>query len=448
MKRTLLTIALFSIFLTSYAQENAIGRRWSLKECMLYALENSPKKDIQESRNDSRRIDQREATLDFLPSVSGGSSAYTSFGRSLDPETNIYTNTTSFNNSYNLSAQMTIFNGFSVVNNYRISKISRLSGVEESKQLENDICLNIIQAYYNLLYMQGMVKITGEQLEESLQNLKQTKVMAELGLKSQTDLLQVEALVASNDYNHIRQQNSYEQALITLKEIMFYPTDEELVIEELNSDTPVVVDGVSSEELREIAMQHLPKIKLADNSVRNAQLNLQTARFRILPSIYAYGGYSTGYISIPGSATAPTPFWDQLKNRQGQYVQISLNIPIFSSLARHNSVAKRKNELNIAEREREQTIKEVENEVQRAVQDMNGAYKEFIQADKRFEAQYAAHKANQRRYEEGLISVLDLQNSSNQFLLSQAEKLNSAFTYMLKKRVVDYYKGTPYLLQN
>ena len=448
MKKIVSIVALLSLCMGSIAQERAeTGKRWSLKECMIYALENSPRMDIQSSKNDIRRVDQREASLNFLPSISGSSYASTSFGRSIDPETNTYTNTTSFNNSYSIGAEITLFNGFFIVNNYRISKISRLNGVEESRQLENDLCLNIIQAYYNLLYAQGMAEAAGEQLSQSKESLRQTTIQEELGIKSHTDLLQIEASVASDDFNYIRQTNIYEQALITLKEIMFFPSDQELIVDEITPEIILNMEGISTSELYEIAMSHLPKIRLAENSVRSAQLELQTSKFKLLPNLYAAGGYSTGYISLIGANTPPTPFWDQLKNRQGQYVQVGISIPIFNSLSRQNTIARRRNNLNIAENEKKQIIKEVESEVQRAIQDMDGAHKEFVQADKRFSAQQAAHKANQKRYEEGLISVLELQTSSNQYLISQAERLNSAFTYLLKKRVVEYYKGTPYLLQ-
>ena len=53
-----------------------------------------------------------------------------------------------------------------------------------------------------------------------------------------------------------------------------------------------------------------------------------------------------------------------------------------------------------------------------------------------------------RKYEEGLASVIDLQTSSNQLLVAKAAKLNALLQYLIKKRVVDYYKGTPYLEQD
>ncbi len=124
-----------------------------------------------------------------------------------------------------------------------------------------------------------------------------------------------------------------------------------------------------------------------------------------------------------------------------------MSIPLFGRLNRQSAVGRMRNALHIAEAQRDKKLKEIESEIARAVQDMEGSAKEFIQADKRVAAQDMAHKANQRKYEEGLLSVLELQTSSNQALAAKAERLNSALTYLIKKRIVGYYQGTSYINQ-
>ena len=114
---------------------------WSLHDCMRYAVANSPKMRVQQATNDDRRIDRREAAFGFLPTISAGTSGSFSFGRGIDPETNVYTNTTTFSNSYSLSAEMDIFNGFSAVNSLRIAKTALLLGIEEEQVTKDDICL-------------------------------------------------------------------------------------------------------------------------------------------------------------------------------------------------------------------------------------------------------------------------------------------------------------------
>ena len=115
--------------------------RMSLKECMEYAISNSTKIRIQQADNDDARIARRDAILSaFTPTIEGAISAYSNFGRSVDPETNTYISTTSFNNGYSLSAGINLFNGFQAVNNMKISKTAVMMGVEREKQLQETTC--------------------------------------------------------------------------------------------------------------------------------------------------------------------------------------------------------------------------------------------------------------------------------------------------------------------
>ena len=130
------------------------------------------------------------------------------------------------------------------------------------------------------------------------------------------------------------------------------------------------------------------------------------------------------------------------------YKRQGLNIPIFKNYSQQITIAKQRNLIKISDQEQKQTLHEIESEIQRAVQDMEGTAKEYIQCTKQVIAQEMAYKAMRRKYEEGLASVIDLQTSSNQLLVAKAAKLNALLQYLIKKRVVDYYKGTPYLEQD
>ncbi len=447
MRRILLTITffIFTNALRSGAQELQV---WTLRDCMIYAIENSPETKIQELTNDNRRLDHRDAYLEFVPSVNGNINAYTSFGRSIDPETNTYSNVNSFSNSYAIYSNYTIFNGFTVVDKYKVTRIARLSGIEEARQVEDNLCLTIMQSYYNVLYRKGMVQLCREQLMESQTTLKNTRVLEELGLKSYADVLQVEAQVAANDYNLVREQNMMESEFISLKEKMFFPSDRELVIDTTFSQIADPFAGsVTAGDIYLSALEFLPAVKISAFDVKTAGIKLHNAKWSLLPNIFSEAGYSTGYISTLGQAANADPFLSQMKNRQGEYVQVGMSIPLFGRLNRQSAVGRMRNALHIAEAQRDKKLKEIESEIARAVQDMEGSAKEFIQADKRVAAQDMAHKANQRKYEEGLLSVLELQTSSNQALAAKAERLNSALTYLIKKRIVGYYQGTSYINQ-
>ena len=124
-----------------------------LKACMRYAVEHSSKVRIQEANNRDAQIDRRDAILNaFTPEVSGSTSAYYNFGRSIDPETNTYSLVTSFHNGYSLSGGIVLFNGFQAVNNLKITKTAQQMGLTKAQQVEDQICLATMEAYCNVLY--------------------------------------------------------------------------------------------------------------------------------------------------------------------------------------------------------------------------------------------------------------------------------------------------------
>ena len=398
---------------------------------MQYAVAHSPEMRLQQATNDDRRIDRREAAFGFLPTISAGTSGSFNFGRGIDPETNVYTNTTTFSNSYSLSADLDLFNGFSAVNSFRIAKTAVLLGVEEEQIKKDEICLSVIQAYYNVLYYRGMVDLAREQLEESRKTLEQAKTQAELGLKSYADVLQIESDVAAKDFNLTQQENTLEQGILTLKTAMYYPFEEH----EGNADS-----------IAAAARNYLPAFKAEDLKVRSAEFDLKTAKWSLVPYLYAQGGYNTGYV-FDRSYAVNDPFWTQMNEKQGQYVGIGISIPIFNGLYKYNQIARKRNALATAEANRDIKYQQVEGEIRRAVQDMRGAAKQFISADKKVNALVLSHEANSRKYEEGLMTVIELQTSSNSLLEARAERLNQGLQYLLKERVVMYYKGITYLDQ-
>ena len=107
----------------------------TLKECMAYAISNSTKIRIQQAAIGDAQIDRRDAALRlFTPSINANTYAYYNFGRSIDPQTNTYFNTTSFHNNYGVSAGYDLFDGFQAVNNYKISKTGMLIADSQEKQ--------------------------------------------------------------------------------------------------------------------------------------------------------------------------------------------------------------------------------------------------------------------------------------------------------------------------
>ena len=433
------------------------NRSYSLRDCMEYAIAHSAKMEIQHANNDDARIARREAILRaFTPIIQGSTYASLNFGRGIDPETNSYISTTSFNNGYSVSGAITLFNGFSAVNNLKITKTAIKMGITEEQQLRDQICLAVMEAYCNVLYFTQMTEALQVQVTTATSNLQLAQRQEQLGQKSHADIIQLEADLAEREYQYITMTNQLNDARMTLKDLMLWEEDHELLIDLQSAEnlTASHASGltaagglISSSEAVSSALHH-PSVELAAYRMANAQLDLSTARWRLAPSLSLSGGWSTGYYTYPNAQDyVAMPFAGQFINNSGEYVQLSLSIPIYDGLSRQSNIVRKKNAYRRAEAEYRQTLREVEAEMARAVQDRDGAMASMRQADRRAKAQEEAYAINSKKFEQGLISPLELKTSSDNHLNAQAEHLNAQLKYFIKSCVVRYYNGISYIEQ-
>ena len=452
--------------LTSVKAQDTVAM--DLRACMRYAVKHSTKMRIAQADNRDAQIDRRDAILAaFTPTIEGGTYAYSNFGRSIDPETNTYIRTTSFHNGYSLSAGINLFNGFQAVNNLKITKTAQLMGLTKEQQTEDQICLATMEAYCNVLYYTEMQKALQAQVTTAEKAVQLATRQEQLGQKSHADVVQMQSDLAERQYQLTTCRNNLNNAVITLKDVMFWPIEKPLKIDGLDvglshRGSRIINDSLTRlpyydsptdrtdeiSQMVEFAKTNMPTVLLAEGTMKNARLALKTARWQLLPRLSLYGGWSSSFFTYPGmEGYVPTPYFEQLKNNGGEYVQLSLSIPIFDRLSKHSNIARKKNAYDRAQADYEQTLQTVEAEVRRAIADRDGSADALRQADTRAELQQEAYALNTKRFEQGLISSIEYQTASNNYLNALAEQLNARLQYFIKCSVVTYYGGTPYLEQ-
>ena len=439
-----------------------------LKGCMRYAVEHSTKMRIAQADIRDAQIDRRDAILAaFTPTIEGNTYAYSNFGRSIDPETNTYIRTTSFHNGYSLSAGISLFNGFQAVNNLKITKTAQMMGLTKEQQTEDQICLATMEAYCNVLYYTELEKALQGQLATAEKSVQLATRQEQLGQKSHADVVQMQSDLAERQYLLTTCRNNLNNAIITLKDVMFWPIEKPLKIDGLaaglsHCGSRIINDSLSRlsyydsptdqaeniAQMVEFAKTNMPSVLLAEGTMKNARLALKTARWQLLPRLSLYGGWSSSYFTYPGmEGYVPTPYFEQLKNNGGEYVQLSLSIPIFDRLSSHSNIARKKNAYDRAQADYEQALQTVEAEVRRAIADRDGSADALRQADTRAELQNEAFALNTKRFEQGLISSIEYQTASNNYLNALAEQLNARLQYFIKNSVVNYYGGIHYIEQ-
>ena len=406
-----------------------------MQQCMQYAVEHNHEVKQAALELDNYKAQKTKAIGSFLPAVDAGIGAQYNFGRAIDPETNGYTDVSTFYNGYQLSASLPVFDGFSRLHALRAAKASELMGRASLRQHQDQTALNVLQAYANVAYYEGLVKMAEEKVQETALLLKQTRLLEEVGRKSAADVAQVESQQAEADYELTRQQNLYASAMLELKKTMNYPLSDSIKV--LGDGCWVMVDSNSQHPTSNT--QH-PELQTARYHMQASKHEWHQARASLFPSLSLSAGLNTTYYKTLHSETAAS-FANQFKNNMGEYVGATLSIPLFNRLQTVTNIRKAKNNYQIACEAYEQKQLELEKLSHEAWQDWQGYLKQTVQMEKKVEADSLAYQLTRRQFEEGLSTAIDLHTTSAQLMNSKATLLQCRLMAMVKEQLVRYYKG-------
>lgn len=416
----------------------------TMDECMAYAVEHSVSVGKQENVLDNAKMNYRQSVASLFPSVSAGVSASTNFGRSIDPETNSYTTVSTFGNSYSLSASMPLFAGLRYVNSIRAAKVARERGYSDLQIARDKVAMEVMRAYSDVVYYKGAVKIAEEHLSASRKTLRQAQKLHELGRKSAAEVAEVASQEANYDYLLAEQQNNLTMAWIALREVMNLPQDTPLEVAE-EDGIIIGCDDIPVQRIVENALAGNAQVVSLELAVKESKLHYARAKGAWFPTISLSAGINTNYYTNFDNKQAYPSFSSQFKNNSGEYVGVSMSIPIFSNLSRSASVRSSRNALRNAELELSAMRSSVESEVVQACSRMEGYGKLYNQAVKKVEASQLAYDGIAAKFENGLVTAIELQSAATTLLQAQSDRLRSQLQYMIEKRMVDYYSGIPFV---
>ena len=408
-----------------------------MQQCMQYAVEHNHEVKQSELELDNYKATKTGAIGNFLPSVDAGIGAQYNFGRAIDPETNLYTDVSTFYNGYSLEASLPVFDGFSRLHALKAAKASELMGHHALRQRQDQTALDVLRAYADVAYYEGLVTMADEKVKETEQLLRQTQVLEEVGRKSAADVAQVESQKAEADYELLRQQNLYASALLELKKTMAFPLNDSLSIDYIpNVDHRLATSIVEEPFNRELN----PELQAAQYQMQASKHEWRQARASLLPTLSLNAGLNTTYNKTLHSENAAS-FSSQMKNNMGEFVGATLSIPLFNRLQSITNIRKAKNKYKIAQETYAQKQLELEKLSREAWQDWLAYQMQTIQMEKKVEADSLSYQLTRRQFEEGLSTAIDLHTTSTLLLKSKATLLQCQLMAMVKEQLVRYYKG-------
>lgn len=408
---------------------------------MQYAVVHNHDVHLRTLALDDYKSNKVRAAGAFLPYVGGSINGQFNFGRAIDPETNTYTNVSTYYNGYNLSASLPLFEGLHRYHDMRAAQAAVGMGRQGLQAQKDNVAQAVFKAFIDVLYYQGAVRLTREKLAESRLLLQQTCVMAEVGTKSEADIAQMNASCSTDDYELTHQQGLLTHSLLALKQLMNYPVDEELILDTLvhrqEETAPVTAADIYAR-----AYRFLPSVKEAEYNLQMATYRYKSYKGGFWPSLSLGAGISTSYYKTLGDDHA-VPFNEQFRNHAGKYIYATLSVPLFERLNLLTGLRQQRNNLIRARENLDRQHTTLRCLIEETLTNRENSRKAVEKMRRKVEADHLASRLTIRRYEEGLASAIDVQTAAFTLLQSKALLLQEHLIYIYTTRILKYYQGEP-----
>ena len=414
-------------------------KKWTLQECVNYALEHNI--TIAQNENAIRLNEQDiiSARGQFLPSVGGSIRHNLSIGnRELFPGQ--FVDRTDNSTSLGISANQTIFDGFRLTNLYKQSQLDLETSKLELNRIKDDISLNVVNTYLNVLFNKERLETAKAQFEFSKKQVDQVKELVNAGTQPKVNIYDAEATLSTDEQNLTIAENNYTLSLLTLSQLLQLPFEGfNVEIIEINSPSEALLyDNVSS--IVDYAMTNRVEIQVAQKRLENAKVATDISKSGYYPSLtFNYGFGSNAFFT--NVLDTEQDLITQLDNQKAHAFSLNLNIPIFSRFQNKTAVAKSLIQEDNSKLGLEQAKLDLESNIQRAYTDAQAAFKTYVASKKSLESQTFAFENAQERYNIGVMNAFELEQSRVRYINAESALINAKYDFVFKTKVLDFYMG-------
>jgi outer membrane protein len=448
-------------------------KAWTLRECVDYALENNitvKQNELSSELADLAVVQNRYA---LLPSLNASANRNWNFGRTIDPFTNLFTTQQVQSDNISLNTNVTLFSGFQLRNTLKQSQLDYMAGLSDLQKIRNDISLNVISAYLQVLFAKEQLKVAAARVTQSTEQRDRIKRMVDAGTMVQGNLLDAESQLSNEELSNITAENQLANATLSLTQLLQLQSPEGFDVQEPDVPLPdVSVAALTPSQIYDIALKTLPEVKAADTRISSAEKGITIAKGGYYPRITAFGSVSSFYSSsskkisgvdfngyLPdGSITAggdtvlspsfssrleDNPYSDQFDNNLNRAIGLSLNIPIFNGLTTRIGVKRAKLNYENARYSAQQTRNQVYQSIQQAHTDALAARKRFDATERNLTAFQEAYQYAEKRFNAGLLNSLEFLTATNNLTRTKIELLQAKYDFIFRVKVLDFYAGNP-----
>ena len=428
------------LFLSLAAQ----ARKWTLRECIDYALRNNI--SLQKSRITklSAHEDVLSSKAALLPSLNASTTqgvVYQPF-----PETGRFTVSNGtvessvdkiyYNGSYGLNFNWTVWNGNRNRNQIRVSELTEQQAELDAAITANSIQEQIAQLYVQILYSAEAIEVNKQSLVTSKKNEERGQTMVEVGKMSRADLAQLTAQRAQDEYNIVASESSLRNYKRQLKQLLEITDDEDFDVE-----IPETVAGDALQEVPALtavyqaALECRPEIMSQKVAIEQSDVNMSIAKAQKLPTISLSAGASTTMSSLNDNDVLK-----QTKNNFNLQGGVTVSVPILdnrqSLTAQNKARLARENSMLELRNLQTQLYSTVENYWIQAITNQSKYRAALINT----ESQQTSYELLSEQFRLGLKNIVELMNGKNNLLAAQQQELESKYLTLLNIQMLNFYE--------
>ncbi|MAB48963.1 MAG: transporter [Flavobacteriaceae bacterium] len=445
-------------------------KTYSLDECISIALENNLDLKSSELSVNSAKINHQQSKANLLPSINGNFNLGVNDGRSIDPFTNDFINQELTFSNMGLSLDMTIFNGFRLLNSAKQNSLNRKASELENEAAQQDLVLNVTLAYLQVLNSKAVLDLTKQRYQTTKEQLKNQKEFYENESGNPADYADILGQIASDETSVLNSESNLNNARLALVRLLNLPDTIEIDAESILLDFEKY--ELSAEEVYNEALQNLATFKANELRIEAAKKGVSVAKSQFTPEISIFGGINTNYssaaqlfnstgisvvetgdfVTVDGDdlpiMTEQTNFEaetisykDQLDNNLNTVIGVAVNVPLFNGFRAKNNVVLEKIRVEESILELERTYIDIKNAIAQVHFDMEAVYNRYQSLQKQVEAYQESYRINEIRFKNGVSNFLNYVTSKNNLDNAKVNLANTKYEYLLRVKVLDYYRG-------
>ncbi|SHM80151.1 TolC family protein [Flavobacterium saccharophilum] len=442
---------LFGFGLSAQAQT----KQWTLEECVRYALDNNITIKLSELDVKNVDIDKKDAFGSYFPTVNGSASHSWNIGRNVNPVTNLASTQTTQYTSLGVNSSVDIYKGLQNQNTYRRAKLSIIASQYQLLKMQEDISLNVANAFLQILSYKEDLKVRKEQLSIDEKRLKRSEEMVNAGTIPRGDLYDLKATIATDQQAITVSENNLLISKLSLAQLLqlkeFADFD---VIDDTNAKDENNIMAKSPIDIYNKAKETRTELKLAQTNLEIAEKNVTIAKGAYQPRLSgfysfrtnaSYSDVVTGIDPVTNEPTyaPPAPVFDQFSDNKGHSFGLDLQIPIFNGFSVRNNVERNKVNLEKSKIDLEQKSLDLQRNVYTAFTNAKGALNTYESSTVTLEARQQAYNYAKEKYDVGLMNSFDFTQAQTLLTNAQSDVIRTKYDYIFKIKILEFYFGIP-----